>query len=157
MVLSTNKKRISIVDAHGLCVFSAKRAHTATIDSKQPSSATQVLISIALYHGHDDMSKPLRCTVLTLASGLLLCWWSFAAAGENGRVHGSVELDENNWTDVLSGEWMILLWVARYNTFCFTTMSSRFSYSLWVARPIFRKTAAFFLFVVVFRSLQWLW
>jgi len=52
------------------------------------------------------MSKP-PCAVLLLAIGSL-CLLAAGAIGVDAD-HNSLELDENNWTKVLTDEWMVLL------------------------------------------------
>lgn len=57
------------------------------------------------------MSKP-PCMMLSLAVGWLCLLTVVVTNGADaGSGHGSLELDENNWTKVLTGEWMVLLYV----------------------------------------------
>lgn len=61
------------------------------------------------------MSKPPRVALpLLVAVGLLCSLAAADASADDG--YGSLELDENNWTKVLTDEWMVLLWalVLRY-------------------------------------------
>lgn len=49
--------------------------------------------------------------MLSLAVGWLCLLAAVSTTADAGSGHGSLELDENNWTKVLTGEWMVLLYV----------------------------------------------
>lgn len=86
------------------CSLCSRQYETRAIQSAvTPHANGRRSISTNAFHV-DNMSKPLYAILLLAIGSLCL----LAADTGNGDHH-SLELDENNWTNVLTDEWMVLL------------------------------------------------